>query len=305
MGNTSLRERLGWNSERYWAIRNELVQGGFLRLGRGRGGSIIRVIDPDEQAMLARVPSDGSPLGNISLRGALGWPEDKYWKVRNTLVDRGELVRGGGKGGSVRRSVDPEENADDVRQGAQPSPQQEAPRERDSYEPLASVLRTTWAKERGLEQWVVQVTAYQGRRQTNGRWSRPDLTLVGKRTFELTAQHAVDVFTFEVKYGWCDITAVYEALSHSGSSHYSYLVLVVPDRDQAQFITAIEQEADHHGIGLIVTSDAANFEEWDERKLPERKETDPGNVEDFLKTQLSAETLDKIRQWHERGAVRC
>src|ERR1700730_18559926 len=38
-GNTSLRRKSGLE-EKYWSVRNELDQGGFITLGRGRGGSV-------------------------------------------------------------------------------------------------------------------------------------------------------------------------------------------------------------------------------------------------------------------------
>jgi hypothetical protein len=59
-----------------------------------------------EQELLARVPEFGR-IGNKSLRTqliALGrWDAALYWEVRNNLIDRDLLVKGGGNGGSVRR----------------------------------------------------------------------------------------------------------------------------------------------------------------------------------------------------------
>jgi hypothetical protein len=48
VGNTRLRTELGWDDDDlYWSIRNRLLNAGVLELGRGRGGSVKRVLVPD------------------------------------------------------------------------------------------------------------------------------------------------------------------------------------------------------------------------------------------------------------------
>ncbi len=44
IGNTSLREQLGWEEAAYVAVRDELVAAGVLEKGKGRGGSVKRVV---------------------------------------------------------------------------------------------------------------------------------------------------------------------------------------------------------------------------------------------------------------------
>src|SRR5262249_46654312 len=52
------------------------------------------------------VPVEGS-VGNITLARELrrqrSWSDEKYWRIRQQLIDKGVLAVGGGKGGSVRR----------------------------------------------------------------------------------------------------------------------------------------------------------------------------------------------------------
>ncbi|MFA6286977.1 MAG: site-specific DNA-methyltransferase [Opitutaceae bacterium] len=43
VGNTSLREQLGWDGATYAAVRDELVAAGLLEKGKGRGGSVKRI----------------------------------------------------------------------------------------------------------------------------------------------------------------------------------------------------------------------------------------------------------------------
>ena len=54
------------------------------------------------KTLLKLVPPDGEFIGNTNLirRTKLG---DKYWGVRDELIDAGFLIRGKGRGGSVAR----------------------------------------------------------------------------------------------------------------------------------------------------------------------------------------------------------
>lgn len=56
----------------------------------------------DEEIFLSRVPTDGTSIGNMSLRTELGWDGDKYQRVRQRLLDRDLIHLRKGKGGSVR-----------------------------------------------------------------------------------------------------------------------------------------------------------------------------------------------------------
>ena len=57
----------------------------------------------DEDLLLNLIPDSGEPVGNLSVLKKLGWEEEKYWRVRDRLLENGTLLRGRGKGGSIRR----------------------------------------------------------------------------------------------------------------------------------------------------------------------------------------------------------
>lgn len=63
-------------------------------------------------AILELVPSDGTTIGNKVLREQVAVrlgstvAEDDYFEARDALVESGELAKGQGRGGSVRRVVD-------------------------------------------------------------------------------------------------------------------------------------------------------------------------------------------------------
>jgi len=52
ISNAELREKLGWDDDVYWMIRDRLVDDGLLRKRRGRGGAVERIVatESDEAA---------------------------------------------------------------------------------------------------------------------------------------------------------------------------------------------------------------------------------------------------------------
>ncbi|GDY12845.1 restriction endonuclease subunit M [Planctomycetota bacterium] len=58
----------------------------------------------DSDALLNAIPGDGSTIGNINLRNQLGWDEERYAAARDALVAQGVLLKGQGRGGTVRRA---------------------------------------------------------------------------------------------------------------------------------------------------------------------------------------------------------
>lgn len=135
-------------------------------------------IEALEQELLARVPEFGR-IGNKSLRTqliALGrWDAALYWGVRNNLIDRGLLVKGGGNGGSVRRPESTVETPPSQAEEAHDdTPEEDAQAnervpEPALYEPMAQqVIRDNWTKDFRLDSFVLEVTAHQGARPTGG-----------------------------------------------------------------------------------------------------------------------------------------
>ena len=73
--------------------------------------SVSSLQDRVVRAMLSIVPSDGSTIGNTALRRelekqlqaeGLAIGDDDYWQAHSALVADGALVKGQGRGGSVR-----------------------------------------------------------------------------------------------------------------------------------------------------------------------------------------------------------
>jgi adenine-specific DNA-methyltransferase len=133
------------------------------------------------QAMLAAIPSDGTPIGNIRLRGELTQtlgkevPEPLYNSARDALIDEGILAKGQGRGGSVRLLDATEETV--LTLEAQEVPEESLrPKPRQAGLPIGKrqVGQPTKAKTRGAES-EEKVVAYQHK---DHRTNNPEVGLV-------------------------------------------------------------------------------------------------------------------------------
>lgn len=237
---------------------------------------------PGADMLMDLVPEDGSSVGNGSLMTQLGWPEDKYWKVREILLEKGLLERGRGKGGSVRRSAT---NGDHVAVVKAPRVSPEAP----LYLPLLRVLSSDWVREMRIEpdQIYFEITARQGKKATGGTWTRPDITAVSVRTFQHLPGKYFDVWTFEVKpIEALDVTAVFEAASHASRATRSYALVQVSgeteDSYESDVIERCVREAARLRVGLILFSSESDFKTWDTKVEAPRLETTPEALNEWL-----------------------
>ena len=232
----------------------------------------------------------GSPeftghAGNTGLMQRLHWPEDRYWMIRDRLLDAGRLVLGRGRGGSVtllsaaelavtNGGAQGEEAATVPGQTAQPLvPESQYGREEDLYTPILGSLRGGyWKQNKRLDEFECEITARQGRRQTFGTWSRPDLTAVSMVTYSYVPGRHFDLFTFEVKPAWeIDITGVYEALAHRRRATQSYVIYHCPNANaHGAVLEEIYDEASKHGVGIIVAENPSDPTTWDEKVEPLR-----------------------------------
>lgn len=254
-----------------------------------------------KEQLLAEVPESGEGVGNSALMRSLGWPRDQYWDIRGELIGDEVLERRRGRGGSVRRIValparPPPTVLDRVGDAAAAdsvaSEQLVYDREATLYQPMREVIVGDWARDRQDTPLTVEITAAQGRRQTGGRWSRPDIVSVDVKTYLHLPGKYIDVTTFEVKpVDAIDVAAVYEALAHLRSATHSYVLLHVPDDHLASLqdtVNAVCEVARFHGIGVIVAEDPSDYTTWDEREIAHRREPDPARLDEFLSTQLSS-----------------
>jgi hypothetical protein len=245
--------------------------------------------------LMELVPEDGSGVGNGFPIGQLRWAEDKYWKVREALLESGDLERGRGKGGSVRRSTTEAEPVA-VTRAVRNSP------EAQLYEPLLKTLENDWVREMRIErdQIVFEITARQGKKATGGRWTRPDITAVSVRTFQHIPGKYVDVWTFEVKpIEALDVTSVFEAASHASRATRSYALIEVPTDLSNTYDDVVDRcvrEAARLRVGLITFSSATDFSTWEIKVEAPRLETAPEALDEFV-GYLSESTKSRVSKW--------
>lgn len=259
-------------------------------------------LSEDQRRLLDRVPKSGS-IGNKSLRVQLGWDYAKYFDERDNLVRLGWLATGKGKGGSVYR-LTPQVPA--AKPGAESTQEmaheiaKELRRELDLYEPVRATIEAGWARDQGMKQVVVEITAGQGGRSTGGKLSRPDITVVAVQSYDLAPVKSLEVVTFELKGGnnW-DVVGVFEAASHGRRANRCFLVIHVP-KGAPKLAAAedrVEDECEHFGVGLITFEDPADYDTYKVRVEARRNEPAPREVSDFLKKQLPADKVELIRLW--------
>jgi len=262
-------------------------------------------IEQYQNDLLAQVPETG-PIGNVSLRTILqknGWSEDLYWGVRNRLIESGLLATGRGKGGSVHRiPPSPPPGGEPPVESMSDTVTVTATRaERELYQPMADVIRGSWAQDYRLDSVIVEVTASQGARPTGGKWTRPDITVASYRTFPYVPGRHFDLITFEVKPGEvADVTVVYEALGHRRAATRAFALLHVPEYKRDELDSLLEEialEAKRFGIGIIVAADPGNYDTWEELVEAVRQEPDPERLNDFLALQVSQGFREQIMKW--------
>jgi hypothetical protein len=255
----------------------------------------------DRDRLLAGLPADGSFRLNRDLREELGLSDNRYWEIRDLLLSEGKIIKGRGQGGRIALSLKPrsaeapppaiEEVREEIKKATE-----EIREEHALYQPFKASIEKR-ARDEGAENTVVEITAHQGRRQTGGEWSRPDVCQVSVRNLRYLGQKIVEVTTYELKTDDCDVSAVYEALSHSRRAHRSYLAIYTPN-DSGDWLDRLERikvECARSGVGLLTFANPSDLSTFKTVVEPKSNWVDLSEVDEFIATQISAR--EKIRDW--------
>jgi len=261
-------------------------------------------ISEKQAQLIEKITEKGGHAGNVTLQRELGWNEEIYWAIRDRLVDSGLLEIGRGRGGSVSLVAQPTSSIapEPIAVSSSVSSISRVS-EAELYKPVAEVLRRQWARDLRFRSHVVEVTARQGRRETGGTWTRPDIVTAALRVFPHVPGKFFDLITFEVKpLDGIDVTAVFEALSHRRAATQAYVWLHVPagaesSEELTSLLKRIEEEASRHGVGMIVGANPSDYSSWDLRLRASRFEPDPESLNEFIAQQLSGLARDELAQW--------
>jgi hypothetical protein len=215
----NLKDRIGFNQTKFAAAQDELVENGLAVLA-GRGG---RIAATPAALLFTALPSDGSSVGNYSLRSQLELDDKTYSEAKRELRDKGLIKVGVGYGGTVARvSAVPATKAVE-----EPLQAGLVKLERELYEPFADWLQSSLA-DQDLKFAVARITATpRGHRRSSGRWSRPDVTAVQVFRYDWLPEITVEVSTYEIKLA-ADakrLESVYEAAAHGRRAHRASLVV--------------------------------------------------------------------------------
>ena len=140
----------------------------------------------------------------------------------------------------------------------------------------------------------------QGRRETGGSWSRPDLALIGYRKYEFLPEKVFELFSFEVNpANDVSIRGVMEALAHREAATRSFVIYHTGGDDFDAFAEAerIEDLAARHGVGVYAARDINDFNQWKEIVPAQRGTPDPEAVDKFIRRTLSDDAKTKLRKW--------
>jgi len=254
---------------------------------------------PDERRRLSEtlfslVPKDGTSVGNVTLlqrfREAAGreLAEEDYWEVRNELIAQGLLEKGRGRGGSVYRVQQVE--------ARQVPARKTKIREGDLYSMVGQYIETTWVKDNGITQFVLERTASQGKRKTGGKWTRPDFALIALKSFPYIPGKALELIRFEVKpENDYRIEGVFETAAHSRFSTKSYLLIHLPSGppNTGEFQRVV-RECERFGLGLISFADPKNWNTYETIQEADRRNPDPADVNGFISSQVSKGSQTRV-----------
>jgi hypothetical protein len=246
----------------------ELFDLGHLESGGGRKLTRTKA-SADAFLLYESLPHDGSRRSNATARAESGLSVRRYEHAKAVLEASGEIARGRGPGGSIRRSM-----ASDTR----PS----APTERALYEPVRAALH---ASITGAPQFqVAAITADGAGGRKRGQWTRPDLVDLVVHDYENLPGPVLEVHSFEVKPRGTarDLRGVYEAAAHQRQAHTSSLIIEWPSTEQPP--EAVQLECSRFDVGLALFSES----ELDWVVSPKRREPDPTDLNALVGEALNA-----------------
>lgn len=249
--------------------------------------------------LLALIPQDGSFIGNTKLRGLLQWDEEKFWKVRDYLIEKGKLNIGRGRGGSVAL-LNPSALGSKLSKELEVDPeiQVRAP-ENALYDGFRKGVEI-WTKDLNVQDYILAIIAHQGRRRTGGIWTRPDVVLIYVSNFTFVPGKILDVITFEIKPsdGW-SVESVFETAAHSRFATKSYLAIHDPKGTlgEEDDFERVQAECARFEIGLIKFRIQSDFNTWEFLIEPRRRQPDPAEMEEFIEKQISIDDRKRLSRW--------
>jgi hypothetical protein len=263
----------------------------------------IKLTSKRIQEFIAALQTAGGSSGNGSLRRALNWDEEFYWRVQGDLIKAGRVVAGRGKGGSVRlteiQAVVATAKAATIPGGI--ASQSAALKERDLYAPVKASIEGKWIERFALDDVLVDETHSRGSKDTGGTFTRPDITAVGIRRYVYLPKR-LEVITFEIKPAEAvSIMGVLEAIAHREAAHRTYVVYAASraNLDTANDGERIMELAQKYGVGIVLAENPDDVESWEIMLDAIRHEPDPARLDRFLADLPGDDMKKQLSKWKE------
>ncbi len=231
------------------------------------------------------LPKDGSTIGNISLIRKLGVQPEEYIVARSELELQHLIVRGVGRGGTVRLARPLPEAVKAERAGG-------VKNEAELYGPLKNWFDKFWGSDyRAPDFYACKITGSpRGHKRRGGKWSRPDLSIVTVAGAEFFVPNKnLEVTTVEVKrYNDIGVSAVFEAASHKKFGHQSYVALEwleptdMDKADSSDVASDVLREARQFEVGVLQLRYKNAALDIQEILEPIRKNPDPSECSAFI-----------------------
>lgn len=241
-----------------------------------------------KKRLLEFMPKDGKPIGNVTLLDKFitetKKSEDDYWTVRNELITEGMLGKGKGKGGSVYLL-----KTEDPTSIGMVSTTTKKIKEKDLYKPFLETLKSFWTRDNDIKNYIIEITANQGSKNTGGKWTRPDITIIDVKTYPFYPNKILEVITFEIKSNdGFGIEAVFETAAHTIFAHKSYLAIhyLKENYENDELIETIRKRCEMFGVGLILFKDPADWKTVTLISDSKYNNPDPSEVNQFIVQQI-------------------
>lgn len=224
----------------------DLVATGHLEW---QGGRVVRTqTSVDAFALYEKLPGDGSTIGNGAAKKHSGLTQFQYDAAKLLLLKTGEVTRGRGQGGSIRRSTDIDLSG----------PVGDVHRESELYEPFKTWLEDETPPLEGAVYTFTQITANgKSQRRATGQWSKPDVVRITVTDHKMLPTEDVVVSTYELKpYKHArNLVGVFEASAHQRRAHNASLVVEWPPADWVSPPPGVVEECSRLGVGLYLIWD--------------------------------------------------
>lgn len=227
------------------------------------------------QAIMEYLARAGEAVPVDDLRMRIGMSEQCIASVVEELVRKGQVKRPRGRGRRICLVTEPC-GFDDLLREFHYEPLVWK-RENDTYPAIARKLEREWMPALGFSDVEVVITAHQGRRETGGAWSRPDLVATGQHpTLPRHADHKTEV-TIEVKLAnQFDLRAIHEANAqkiHRNASAAFVLVVATEagfSKGLDKHFFGVLKHAKDTDVGLILLGASATDLNWHEIHMPRK-----------------------------------